>query len=208
MILARVISFVFHPLLMATYLFFLFAMLFPVAFDPIKEEATWKFIFIIFCVTFVLPALNIGLFKTFGTISTLAMKERRERLVPFVFISVLYTAVTYLFYSRNEVSFNDNFLKFLLVIDALVVVSTVVTFFYKVSVHSIAAWGFIGILFPLNSLSDTGVLLYPTIISIVIAGVIMSARLKLQVHTVREVMVGAVLGLGTSIGAMTFLFRY
>lgn len=207
-LLARIISFIFHPLLLATYLFGLFAFVFPLAFDPIKEEGTGRFIFLLFCVTFVLPVLMISLLKTLGFLHSFHMYEREQRIVPFLLITVFYTAVTYVFYDRAEVSLSDNFLKFLIIINCLVVVSTMVTFFYKVSVHSLGIWGLVGILLPLNNLSDTGVLFYPTLVAVVLAGIIMSARLQLSVHSLREVMVGAVLGFCTSFVAMHFMFYY
>jgi hypothetical protein len=205
---ARVISLVFHPLFMATYLFMLFALIFPIAFDPIKEEGTGRFIFLLFCVTVILPVVMITLLKTLGFLESFTMFSRQQRIVPFILIAVFYTAVTYVFYDRSEVSLNDNFLKFLLVFNALVLVSTIVTLFYKVSVHSVGIWGMIGILIPLNKISDTGILFYPTVAAIILAGIIMSARLQLNVHTLRQVTVGAVLGFATSFLAMHFLFRY
>ena len=203
---ARIVSFVFHPLLIATYMFSLFAYTFPLAFDPLKEETAWNFVFLIFCVTFLMPVLNIGLFKTFGSIRTFAMEERQERILPFTFITILYIVVTYLFYSRTRIALNDNLLKFLIIIDALVLVATITTYFYKVSVHSIAIWGFIGILFPLNKATDNGVFFYPTIIAVALAGIVVSARLALQVHTPREVGVGAMLGFATGFAGMILLF--
>ena len=203
---ARTISIVFHPLLLATYLFGLLMYVFPVALDPLKEEGHQNFIFLIFCVTFLFPALNVGIFKTFGSIRTLAMKDRQERIIPFSFITILYILVTYLFYSRTRIGLNDNLLKFLIIIDALVLVATLVTYFYKVSVHSVAMCGLVGMLLPLNKISEDGALFYPTIVTIVVAGMVMSARLQLNAHTPREVMVGGVLGFTTSFSLMLFLF--
>ena len=205
-VLARIASILFHPLLLATYLFTLFIFLFPVALEPLKSEGHFSFLLLIFCVTFVLPALNVGMFKMMGTIKTLEMREKRERILPFIFITILYIAVTYLFYSKPRIGFHDNLLKFLIIIDALVLIATLTTFFYKVSVHSLAAWGMIGILIPLNKVLEDNTLFYPTLIIIVIAGVVMSARLKLNAHTPREVLVGSVLGFATSFVAMVILF--
>lgn len=207
-VLARIISVVFHPLLLATYLFGVFAFVFPIAFDPISDDGITRFIFILFCVTFVLPVMMVTLLKLLGVTSTFTMPSRQERIIPFIMISVFYTAVTWVFYHRAEVSLNDNFLKFLIVINALVLVSTLVTFFYKVSVHAIGVWGFIGIVIPLNNLSETSALFYPLLAAIVIAGAIMSARLKLQVHNLAEVLMGSVVGLSTSFVMMSQLFRY
>lgn len=203
---SRIISFVFHPLLLTTYLFSLFSVALPAGMDPIKDDGHWSFVLLIFCVTFLLPALNIGIFKTFGSIKSLAMEERQERVIPFSFISILYCVVTYLFYSRTRVGWDDNLLKFLIIVDILVVLATVVTFFYKISVHSMAIWGLSGILLPLNKVSEDGALFYPTIAVIALAGLVMTARLQLQVHSPREMMVGGLLGFGATFVSMTILF--
>jgi hypothetical protein len=203
---ARIVSVLFHPLLLATYLFGLFTIALPAGLDPLKEDGHWNFVLLIFCVTFVLPALNIMIFKTFGTIKSLSLEERRERIVPFSFITILYTAVTYLFYSRTRIGVHDNLLKFLIIIDILVLLATVITFFYKISVHSMAIWGMIGILLPLNKISEQGALFYPTIAAIVVAGFIMASRLQLDSHTPREVMAGALTGLLISFGSMMIMF--
>jgi membrane-associated phospholipid phosphatase len=207
-VLARIFSFLFHPLLLATYMFILFAFLFPVAFDPIKEDGNWRFVFLLFCVTFVLPVLMVSLLKTLGITSSFSMQSRRERIIPFTMIAVFYTAVTYVFYSRAEVSIHDNFLKFLVIINALVLVCSLVTVFYKISVHSVGIWGLIGILFALNQVSETASLFFPLLVTIVIAGVVMSSRLKLNVHNLTEVIVGGVVGFTTSTVLMTYLFSY
>ena len=134
------------------------------------------------------------------------MKDRQERILPFSFIAILYIVVTYLFYTRTRIDFNDNLLKFLVIIDALVLVAAIVTFFYKVSVHSMGMCGLIGILLPLNKISEDGALFYPTIVAIVLSGIVMSSRLQLNAHTPREVMVGGVLGFSTSFVMMLVLF--
>lgn len=84
------------------------------------------------------------------------------------------------------------------------VFSTIITFFYKVSVHSLAMGGWIGILFPLIKFSPS--LLWPTATVIAIAGLVISSRLALDVHTPRETLVGVIAGLLTSYGAMVILF--
>jgi membrane-associated phospholipid phosphatase len=205
-LLAKIVSVLFHPLLLASYMFALFSMSFPAGLDPLKEDGYWNFVFLIFCVTFLLPALNIGIFRTFGSIKSLAMEERGERIIPFSFIAILYGVLTYLFYSRTRIGLNDNLLKFLIIIDVLVFVAALVTVFYKVSVHSMAIWGLIGILLPLNKVSEDGALLFPTIISIVIAGLVMTSRLQLDAHTPREVMIGSMLGFAISFAAMITMF--
>jgi hypothetical protein len=205
---ARVISFVFHPLLMATYLFCLMAWVFPSALAPVNVEQHRAYISLIFLTTFLLPALNIGIFRALGTVSSIAMVERKERIIPFLFITGIYCVITYLLYSKTRLDLSDNFLRLMMVIDFLVIVATLCTFFFKISVHSVAIWGLIGMLILLTKMTALNSLLFVSLGLILLAGIIMSARLQLGVHTSREVMWGSIVGLVTSVSGMLFFFLY
>jgi hypothetical protein len=203
---ARIVSVVFHPLFMPTYFFAMLAWGLPASLEPVTPELHPKFLLFIFIVTCLLPFLNVGIFRTFGTVRSLSMHTRNERLMPFAFISGIYIVVTFLFYRQMQMNLHDNFLKFLVIIDLLVVAATVATFFFKVSVHAVCVWGFVGVLVPLLKITEVDTLFYPTLALIVLAGVIMSARLKVGAHTIREVMWGSVLGLATGVTGMLILF--
>lgn len=204
---ARVLSVVFHPLFIPTYLFALLAWAVPTLLEPIGVEVQGKFLIFIFLVTAVLPLLNVSIFKSFGTIRSFAMVERRERLIPFVFVSVIYIAVTYLFHAHAGMRLNDHFLQFMIIIDMIAVAATIATFFFKVSVHSLTIWGVIGILVPLNRITEVQTIFYATVAVIALAGFIMAARLETGSHTPREVMWGAVIGLATGSVGMLLLFK-
>ena len=203
---ARVLSVIFHPLFIPTYFFLLLSWAVPASLEPISAEMQGKFLLFIFLVTCLLPILNVSIFKTFGTITSFSMPERKERLLPFAFIAVIYIAVTYLFHVHARMNLHDNFLKFMVIIDMLVVVATIATFFFKVSVHSVTIWGLIGILVPLNKITEVHTIFYPTLGVIALAGFIMAARLESGAHNPREVMLGAVLGLVTGFTGMFLLF--
>lgn len=191
---------------MPTYFFSLLALTLPHLLEPVIPELQLKFVLFVFLVTAVLPLLNVGIFKVFGTIRSFSMVSRRERLLPFVFISIIYAVVTYMFHLQARMNLNDNFLKFMVIIDLVVVVATVATFFFRVSVHSVCVWGMIGILVPLNKITEVNSIFFPTLAVIALAGFIMSARLQVGAHTSREVMWGAVLGLVAGGGGMILLF--
>ncbi|HEY0653220.1 MAG TPA: hypothetical protein VGD65_08825 [Chryseosolibacter sp.] len=191
---------------MATYLFALMAWVFPSALAPINLENQQTFILIIFLVTFLLPAINIGLFKVMGTIQSVTMVDRKERIIPFLFITAIYGIITYLFYSKTKMDLSDNFLRLMLVIDLLVLISTLCTFFFKISVHSVGIWGLVGMLVLLTKMTALNSLLYISLGLIVLAGIIMSARLQLGVHSSREVMWGSIVGLVTGVVGMLVLF--
>ncbi len=192
--LARIISFVFHPLLMPTYLLGLLSFLLPSVLYPVKTDPVWAFLFLIFSVTFLLPALNILFLKIMGTITSFTMEERKERVRPFFLITIIYCFVTFILSAKTGISTSDNFFKLLLIIDCLVIAATVITFFYKISIHSIGVTGISGIILPLNSVAENNTLFIPTVVLLVITGLVMSARLQLNAHTTREVWIGALTG--------------
>ena len=191
---------------MPTYLYSLLSWALPMALAPLRVESHMAFVMMIFFMTFGIPAMSIGIFRVFGTINSMTMLHQRERIMPFILITTVYLTTTYFLYSKMSISPSDNAIRFLVIIDALVLISTVATFFFKVSVHSVAIWGMVGIVLLLTKLSELNTLFYVSLGLIVLAGLVMSSRLQLGVHTYREVMIGSVLGLACSIAGMLILF--
>ncbi|MBI1770492.1 MAG: hypothetical protein HYR67_19160 [Bacteroidetes bacterium] len=198
---AKIISFIFHPLLLATYLVLVLGIFFPamlmVSLPNLKLVALFVFGF-----TFFIPVINLWLFRILGNISSLQLESQQERKTPFVFISIMYIVVASLFYFK--LPFNSNFNKLMMIVAALVVTATVITFFLKVSVHSLAMGGWIGILLPLIRFSPD--LLWPTASIIALSGLVISSRLILNAHTLRETIIGVIAGLLVGYGGMIVMF--
>lgn len=191
---ARIISYVFHPLLMGTYLFLLFIFLLPAGLYPINSESQFLFLVLFFVITVIVPIIMLSMLKISGSIQSFKLETRRERVFPFISILILYVMFTYLLTSQNRIGLNDNLFRFMLIMDGLILIGTVLTFFYKVSMHAIGIMGLTGILIPLNKESDNALLLWATIGVVVLSGMVMSSRLQLNAHTPRQVFVGALTG--------------
>jgi membrane-associated phospholipid phosphatase len=204
--LARIISVCFHPLLMTTYLIALLSLTLPLALHPVNAESFQSFMLLIFLMTFALPALNIALFRMFGTIRSFSMEERSERIIPFFLITFIYAFVTWLFVTKTRVSFDDSLFKILAIIDCLVMCAALITLFFKISIHSMGILGVLGIVLPLNKVAENNALFIPTIILVVLAGLVMSARLQLNAHSPREVMLGGITGFAIGFFGMIVLF--
>lgn len=191
---ARIISYVFHPLLMGTYLLALMIFLLPAALNPINSDSRLLFLGLFFTITFVLPVIMISFLKIFGSIHSYTMESRQERVLPFFMIAILYASFTYMLTYNGRMDLSDNVLKFLLIIDGLVLTGALITLFYKISIHAVGMMGLAGILIPLNKESDNELLFWATIGVVVLAGIVMSARLQLNAHTPRQVLIGALSG--------------
>jgi membrane-associated phospholipid phosphatase len=200
---AQAVSYVLHPLMLCTYLALMLGTFMP-RFLVIPPAALYKFAALVFVMTFVLPAANLLLFRSAGTLTSLQMATRAERRLPFILITLIYIAVTAMFFYK--VSVNVNFNKIMLIVTAMVLMTTLFTFFQKISVHSLAMAGGVGILLPLNKVMVDGSMVWPTAGLIVLSGLVMSSRLYLNAHTLREVFTGATVGFTVGFFGMILLF--
>jgi len=202
-VLAQIVSVVLHPLLVTTYLVLVFRFFMP-GFLLVSQDNMNVIVAFVFLLTFILPTANLLVLRFFGNISSLALYHRGERLTPFIFIGLIYVVATVFFFWR--LSFLVNLNKVMLIVTVMIGIATVVTLFFKISIHSLAMGGVAGILLPFNQANETGALLVPTAVALALTGAVMSARLALHAHTFREVWHGAWVGLLIGITGVILLF--
>ena len=95
--------------------------------------------------------------------------------------------------------------KIMVIASCLSILITVATFFFKISAHAVGVGGLAGILVSLAMLSSPE-LTMPALAAIVLAGLTMSSRLMLNVHTLREVSWGGTLGFFVAIIGVMVIF--
>jgi hypothetical protein len=202
---AKTISIIVHPLLMTSYLFIVLFLFIPSVLLPISASNFYIFLGAVFSITMLFPFISIGILKLTGSISSIELPNRKERIMPFIFISFYYGMACYLFYIKIPV--NPIFINILAVTCLLVVIATIMNFFIKLSIHSMAVWGSVGMMLWLNRAESNNPLLIPIVAMVLIAGTVMSARLYLKAHTMEEVLVGSFTGFLVSFMAMLILFK-
>jgi membrane-associated phospholipid phosphatase len=188
---------------MPSYLFVIVMLYLPDALQPMSQKVMLYILLLIFITTFMIPLFSMLGLRTALTISSLQLEKRRERILPFAFITLFYGLTTYLFHTKIEV--NDFLLSIFLGATATVALITAITVFFKISVHAASAGCLIGSMlamiyrFPINEL------LWPFSIMIVLAGAILSARLYLNAHNSTQVYSGFGLGFITCFLSIYFL---
>ena len=192
---ANLISIIFHPLLLATYLFSAFILIDPMLALPpgYTKVAQWLIVLVVWLTTFAIPALSLGLLKYTGTISSLKLQNRKERLLPFFYITIFYGFAAYYFSRQMLVTEITSGIFILTAI--MILAAAIITFFWKISVHSLSMGGVVGLLFVITAMLPDSPVNYLLFASILISGFVLSARLKLQAHTPAQVYMGFVLGL-------------
>jgi hypothetical protein len=201
--LASFISYVLHPLLMPTLLLLILLFFLPQSLQPVSGRIALLIILLVFITTFIIPALSIIGLRSTMTISSIKLTSRSERVLPFTFITLFYGITTYLFHSKIEI--NDTILAIFVGATVLVAFLTIITIFFKISVHAAGAGCMLGYLLSIMLIFPEHDLMWAVIAIVVMAGMILSARLYLNAHTPVEVYSGFTLGLFISFFSLYFL---
>ena len=76
----------------------------------------------------------------------------------------------------------------------LIALLTLITFWYKISIHSAGIWGAAGYLTAILVKGHQAEVLLPLSIAFLIAGAVGSARMYLNLHTLKQVVWGGIIG--------------
>jgi len=186
---ATVISVILHPAIMPTVAFSILLFGLPHSFTA---ESTWYLLGYVVMVTFVFPAVNILWLYRAGFIRSLHMKERTDRPPAFWTTVIYYTCLTAMFAYKTGFS---QLTQTILTIFITLLITTLVTQFFKVSAHAVGISGTLGLTFAWTLQNPENPTLFLVILALLLAcGLSMSARLQLQAHSQKELYAGFMLG--------------
>ncbi|MDE7406871.1 MAG: hypothetical protein K2M76_00500 [Muribaculaceae bacterium] len=187
---ARILSWVFSPLLIPVYSVFITLWGSPLAFLPMRSRLgilTFTFI-----ATGVFPMLCILGLKFSGQVTSAALRERTERTIPYIIAALCYSFCIWHFHRAMA---PDWFCMFFAGATLSIVAVAIINLWWKISGHATAVGGMLGLClwlavttgpeWPYTS-TLTGVIL--------ICGVTCTSRLLLGRHTPAQVWSGLALG--------------
>lgn len=182
---AKTVSIIFHPLLMPLYgITIIFSA--PTLFGYLPFEIK-KLLFLIILVNNILLPLSLMPFYYHRHIITSwTISERKERNIPLLITTILYATTSYIIFKFPV----PVFLKTFIFSTALLsVVVTVVNLRWKISLHSVGAGALISLVLILSVKMLTPLEGY-LITAFVSGGLILSSRLKLNLHSPAQVWLG------------------
>ncbi|MEI6822060.1 MAG: hypothetical protein WCL51_08985 [Bacteroidota bacterium] len=189
---AQVTSYLFHPLLMPTYMMAILFNLQTFFSSFIRYEYKLTIIAYVFLITFVFPVVMSFVFLKMKVIQSLQMEGRQERTLPYLSVIIFYYSVYYLM-KRAELP--GVYLLIFLAIVLLTIVAFFINFKFKISIHSMAIGALTGILIGLSIRLNIN--LIPILLTtIIVSGLVCFARLALNAHKSSEVYIGYLLGIG------------
>jgi len=201
--LAYWLSVLFHPLLLPSVLYAVLFYFSPASVSPLSGTLRLYVLGGIAIATFLIPALFIYILYQFEAITSLQLDNRHDRTLPLLVTTIVYGAFTY-FFATKLGSITSVYL-ILGSITVAVGLVTLINLFWKISAHSVGISGVVGSLIGIYFKFADSELFYPILVSIPVAGLLMSARLALNAHNPLQILTGCALGLSISLGAVYWL---
>jgi len=198
---AWLVSFVFHPLMMPTYLN---GIVFKYCTDlvPLTREAKLQILLFIFVTTYLVPTLTTGLLWVSGVVSSISLEKRSERIIPLVVTSLIYLGVSYILLEYLQMARLLGL--FMGTVALAVIITAAITNFWKISSHMVGIGGVLGFIISIISKTHNTSLLGPLIGVTIVSGAVASARLLLGAHGLLQIILGFFLGFAVSWAAVYF----
>jgi hypothetical protein len=207
--LAKIISFIFHPLLFPTYCTMLILLVNPNMFGYFGERVHIAWLIIVFALTFIFPAVWILMMKKLEMIDSLSLENAQDRIIPFIATATFYLWATWMFKPSVHMKIPSNQLIFYMMLGSCLSIFTAffINIFTKVSLHTMGAGSLLGLLLTLIRFSTYDLRLV-LVAGILLAGIIGAARLLLKSHTEREVFTGYFIGFSGQFIAFGIVSRF
>lgn len=186
--LAKIISIVFHPVLVPT-LGMLLLLHSGFYFSMLSWEAKRFVLLVVFFTTCILPLLMVSILAINPRFD-ISMSKSTDRVIPLLASAVFY----YLgFILLGKMNIFPVFKLFMLASVLVLVALLIISFKWKISNHMAALGALAGVFFALSFRKGLNPI-YSILIVVLVSGLVGTARLALKKHSIWEVIAGYVLG--------------
>jgi hypothetical protein len=202
---ADMVSYVFHPMFMPGVMTIVLFKLTPQAFAGFNVidfgRRPLPLLAPILINTVFFPLLAVLLMKGLGFVESIKLENPKDRIIPLIATMTFYFWI-YLTMSNTNAPF---LLKVLLLGSFWSVIAIfMINIFFKISMHTAGAGGAIAMIVALMLYSPVNMVL-PLFITIVVAGIIGTARLILSAHSPSQVWLGYIVGFIVQLAAYWYL---
>ena len=202
---AHIISVLFHPLLIVSYMLVVLLLINPYQFGVYSISAQGKLLLLVFLSTFLMPAFAVFMMKSLGMVKTMALHERHERIGPYIIAGVFYMWMFINF--KNNTTIPASLTVAMLGATIGLFAAFFFNNFSKISAHAVGMGGLVGMA-AINSMYFSTLELstnFVVMAVIILAGIVCSARLILEAHSNWQVYGGLALGFLSQLIAFAFL---
>ena len=189
MILSKLVSFLFHPILMPTYSFFLLFKFVPMFNLFMNLEQKILIIKVLLLFTILVPLFFVLLILKIKDISSIYMKNYKERKWP-----ILLSLGSYYIAIRILEMMHIHYLIINLLIGAIMILffAAIISNFWKISLHMMGAGGVVGAFIAIHYFFTYNIFLL--VILVLCSGLIGFTRIQENAHNLKQVYTGFLFG--------------
>jgi hypothetical protein len=187
---ARFLSTLLHPVFVNLLSLVVLVSLYPAFRHSLSGHVLFTIIAFIFATTGLLPAAIVGLMKLYGSLTSVMMHKKEDRILPFVITAGMYA---FNYWICRRVLGSGPLAGYLLACASVSVIILIVNFFDKVSIHLASLGALCGVILSAVQVADIDIR-WILALAVVLAGVAASARLFMHAHRPLQLLNGFMLG--------------
>jgi len=215
---AKIISYLFHPLIVISYGLIMLLITNPYMFGYSSPIGGDRLLLVVFMSSFILPAFAAVMMKFTGLIPSLELTDNRmDRVGPLIVTSIFYLWLARNFYEHPSIP--PIFSSYVLGATISLLIAFFINLFKKLSLHGVGMGGWLMLTifmfkyfdfdsFPLKlgeHAYNIG-LNYWLFLVLLLSGIVGTSRLALKAHQLDEVSIGFIVGMLGQIIAFRLLF--
>lgn len=190
-LIAKIISYIFHPLFIPTYIFWFLIKFFPYEFPGIEVYQLKLRLISVFWMTAFFPAFAVFLLWKLKFIHTIFLRTQKERIIPFFITMFFYW---WMFYLSKNFKDQPKVLQFFFFgICAATSIGVIINNYIKISLHGMAMGGALTAIILFSFYYQQGLGLVIAIVTI-LTGLVATSRFVAGTHTNGEMYSGILLG--------------
>ncbi|MBQ1738374.1 MAG: hypothetical protein II040_09075 [Muribaculaceae bacterium] len=188
--LANFLSTALSPLLMPTYGVFMVLWVSVLCLLPYGTRVS--VLLVCMGITCILPLIFLSVLRHFKLVKDLHVEKREQRFFPYMFTALCYTVAAYYLYYCHSPQW---FVMFMVGSAVTVLIMAIINLKWKISAHMAGIGGVVALVYQIHVQGLSAFdLFWMLCITIMVAGLLGSARLVLNRHDAWQVLAGVVVG--------------
>lgn len=188
--LANFLSTALSPLLMPTYGVFMVLWVSVLCLLPYGTRVS--VLLVCMGITCILPLIFLSVLRHFKLVKDLHVEKREQRFFPYMFTALCYTVAAYYLYYCHSPQW---FVMFMVGSAVTVLIMALINLKWKISAHMAGIGGVVALVYQIHVQALSAFdLFWMLCITIMVAGLLGSARLVLNRHDAWQVLAGVVVG--------------
>jgi hypothetical protein len=196
---AKLISYIFHPLFVPVYIAWFIVTVHPYLFSSFTPSQKILKLVQFFVSYSFFPLVTILLARALGFLDSIYLRTQKERVIPYIACGIFYFWMSYVIRHQPENSKEVSQLTIAIFIASSA--ALIANIYMKVSMHAISMGILVVFIAILSGLQAGDYTIYMSI-AVFIAGLVCTARLVVSDHTPNEIYVGLLTGIGSQLLAV------